>query len=71
MRGYDFAQESYSRWAAKELIACLEKNPTTPPLLVIEEFRDKMDRYACQNKDSSYIFSVAYDMAEYIIDLLL
>lgn len=68
--GYSFKQESYSRWAAEELMASLKKE-TTPPLILIEEFRDKMDKYSCLNPSTSFIFSVAKDTAECIIDLLL
>ena len=69
--GYSFKQESYSRWAAEELMERLKKETTTPPLILIEEFRDKMDKYSCLNPSTSFIFSVAKDTAECIIDLLL
>lgn len=70
---YDYCmeQESYSRWAARELLACLERNPDVPPLITIENFRDKMDEYSCVNLKTSYIFSCAKDIAEWIIDLLI
>lgn len=70
-RGYSLAQESYSRWAAREILVRLIKNNTTPPLIVIEQFRDQMDDYSCRNLHTSYMFSVAKDMAEWIIDLLI
>lgn len=70
-RDYSLQQESYSRWAARELLVRLEKNRTTPPLVLIEEFRDQMDRYSCVNMRTSYVFSCAKDMAEWIIDLLI
>lgn len=68
---YGIEQESYSRWAARELLACLERNPDVPPLITIENFRDKMDEYSCVNLKTSYIFSCAKDIAEWIIDLLI
>lgn len=37
--GYSLAQESYSKWAARELLIRLEKNKGRPPLMIIEEFR--------------------------------
>lgn len=69
--GYSLEQESYSRWAAKELLIRLEKDKITPPLILMEEFRDQMDNYSCVNIRTSYVFSCAKDMAEWIIDLLL
>jgi hypothetical protein len=71
LRGYSHMQESYSRWAAREILVMLEKNRDTPPLILIEQFRDRMDEYSCMNKYTSYRFSVAKDMAEWIVDLLL
>ena len=69
--GYNFQQKSYSRWAGRELLALLEKNADRPPLILIEEFRDKLDAYSCVNKDTSYAFSCAKDMTEWVIDLLI
>lgn len=39
--------------------------------MIIEEFRDQMDRYSTMNVRTSYPFSCAKDMAEWIIDLLI
>lgn len=70
-RGYSLAQESYSRWAGREIMVRLLRDNTTPPLIIIEQFRDQMDDYSCRNVHTSYMFSVAKDMAEWIIDLLI
>lgn len=70
-RGYSLAQESYSKWAARELLIRLEQNRGLPPLMIIEDFRDQMDRYSTMNIRTSYPFSCAKDMAEWIIDLLI
>lgn len=70
-RDYSLAQESYSRWAAREILIRLIKEKNTPPLIIIERFRDQMDDYSCRNIHTSYMFSVAKDMAEWIIDLLI
>lgn len=64
-------QESYSRWAAREILLRLEKNRDTPPLIVIEDFRNQVDHFSGMNSHTSYIFSCAKDMAEWILDLLL
>lgn len=66
----EFQYETYSIWAAKELLVELSKNKNLPPLFVLEKFRDKMDDYACLNKKNSFIFSVAKDTTEYLIDQL-
>lgn len=69
--GYSLEQESYSRWAAKELLNRLRENPTIPPLLIIEEFRDQMDEYSNINPDTSLVFNSGRDLAEWIINLLI
>lgn len=69
--GYSLEQESYSRWAARELLDRLIKNPITPPLPIIEEFRDQMDEYSKINPDTSLVFNSGKDLAEWIINLLI
>lgn len=69
--GYSLEQESYSRWAAKELLNRLRENPALPPLLIIEEFRDQMEEYSKINPDTSLVFSSGKDLAEWIINLLI
>lgn len=66
-----FMQESYSRWAAIEMLMELRRHPDEPPLCVMEAFRDKMDRYSCMNPKTSYMFSIAKDISEVLIDLLI
>ena len=70
-RGYDFEQASYMRWAGREVLIRLCKHPEIPPLIVIESFRDECDSYSCVNPRTSYVFSCAKDMIEWIIDLLI
>lgn len=65
-----FAQRCYAKTAANDILELL-KNSSEPPLVVIEEYRDKMDEFACLNNFGSIIFSVAYDTAESIIDALI
>lgn len=67
----EFKQACYSKWAAQEILRRLIVDDETPPLIVLEEFRDKMDQYSLINQQSSEIFSVAKDTAEYFIDLVL
>lgn len=67
----EYKQETYSLWAARELLNELRKNKGKPPLIVIEDFRDKMDRYSCMNPATSFIFSVAKDTVEMFIDMII
>lgn len=67
----EYKQESYSIWAAYEILYELRKHKNTPPLIVIESFRDRMDGYACMNANTSFIFSIAKDTAEMFIDMLI
>lgn len=69
MRSFD--QISYSIWATGELLRYVLKRRTIPPIDAIEEFISKMDGYSCLNGKSSYIFSVAHDVAEDILDIFL
>ena len=66
-----FKQASYSRSAAQEILRRLIVDDTTPPLIILEEFRDRMDLYSTVNLKTSEMFSVAKDTAEYFIDLLI
>lgn len=62
--------QSYSRAAAKELYFRLV-NSHEPPLIVLERFRDTMNRYAAVNPATQEIFSTASATAEYIIGCLI
>lgn len=65
-----FAQRSYARTAAYEILDLL-RNSSEPPLVVIEDYKDKMNEYACTSTFASVMFSVAHDTAEGIIDALI
>lgn len=66
-----FLQETYSRWAAEEILKYIQENESRPPVAVVEEFKDRMNHYSLMNRNSSYIFSVAYDIAMDILDIFL
>lgn len=68
---YSFKQNSYAKWAANELLECIRNRPTTSVIVTIEDFIRKMDRYSCMNLKNSYMFSVAHDTAEDILDIFL
>lgn len=66
-----FISNSYSIWAAKELLIRLNANKDVPPLITLETFEELMDEYACKNINNSFLFSCAKDMTRWIIDLLI
>jgi hypothetical protein len=70
-QGCTFKELSYSKWAANELLKCLEEQQEIPPLLVMESFRDKMDEYSHLNQKFGFVFSDARDVTEDIIEYLL
>lgn len=64
------AQRSYMRTAAYDILDLLRDDPE-PPLVVIEEYKDKMNSYACLNTFGSSMFSAMANAAENIIDALM
>lgn len=67
----DFEQRSYQRWAVDEILRAIEKSNSAPPIVAVEDFIRKMDEFSCKNHRTSIIFSVAYDVATDILDLLI
>lgn len=63
-------QLNYSEMAASDILELLKKNTTVPPIWIIEEYKNHMDKYMYMNSAGSYMFSVFHDAAEYIIDSL-
>lgn len=68
--GLNLEQQSFSKWAAIEIIKCLKEHTDVPPLVIIESFREEMYMYACSNKKTSFIFSIAVDVANHVDDIL-
>lgn len=66
-----FELASYNRWAADEILRSIEESGSVPPVMVVEDFIRRMDDFSCRNGKGSTIFSVAHDMAENILDILL
>lgn len=66
----DLTDYSYKTYAAKKLYNELLVNDI-PPLITIEKFRDKMDKYASLNTDTEIIFLTGKEVAEYFIRLLI
>lgn len=69
-----FDQRSYARWAAQECYVWCLSHIDTPIISAVEEFRDRMDDYSTRphdDRDTSVMFSIAYDVATDILDILL
>ena len=62
------AQTYYSKIAAMKLIKEIRSNELLSPMTIVENFRDKMNHYACMNDFNSTMFSIQADVAEYILD---
>lgn len=67
---YWFDKNSYSRWAASEIIYLLRKRGDLAPSQVVSEFADRMDDYSCYNETSRYIFTIAHEAATDILDFV-
>lgn len=67
----EFEQQSYSKWVANDILGRLKRERSIPPLQLLEEYRERMDEYSCCNSKNSFMFSVAHDTAEDIIDELI
>lgn len=65
-----FYQRSCTKWAAEEILRTIRKRDISP-IRAVEEFVEKMEQYACHRSESSYIFSIAYDIGIDILDILL
>lgn len=68
--GYSFEQISHSRWAAKELLKRMDEFPRKPPLLILSDFYDEMERCSKLNSYTRDVFLIACDVTSDIIDRL-
>ena len=67
----EFEYYTYTKSTLEDIIELLEEDKTTSPFEIVCEYRSKMDRFACNdniNPDNRFMFSLAYDVAEYVID---
>ena len=62
------AQIYYSKIAAIKLLSYVKTDKLLSPMTIVENFRDKMNEYACMNDFNSRMFSIQVDVAEYILD---
>lgn len=73
---YYFKQRSYSRWAAKEVLRRIRRNPRVTAIETVEDFIDEVVEYreissAHWNKDDRLVFEAAYNVATDILDILI
>lgn len=66
-----FSQMVYTRWAYLEIVDYLRSHRDIPPIMAVEELQSQMNEYACVKLETSVIFSIAYDVCEEIIELLM
>lgn len=66
----DFRQASYSRWAAQEFYDFVNKK-TSIELSDLESYVECMDELSCRNGGTSYIFAVAKDISEDILEAII
>lgn len=70
---YEFSKRSYARWAAMEVLKCIQNHPDRTSTEIVEDFVRKMDEYSGvehDNRNDSFIFYVAHDVATDILDIL-
>lgn len=69
-----FKAMTYDCWAAEEIIKELQKNEEIyDPIIVLENFRDRVDNYCCSAKttDANEIFIALYELINSVIDFLI
>ncbi|MBS6180517.1 MAG: hypothetical protein KH921_06990 [Erysipelotrichaceae bacterium] len=68
-----FRQRSYARWIVLEILNNIQNRPEIPPIQIVEEFVHKTDEFSGvdhDDKNDSFIFSTAHDIATDILDIL-
>lgn len=77
MKPSTFADQSYKHWAIQELAEyCIFEamsRPVGSPSDILQDFADMMDEAACRciSEDGRQAFSTAYDVAMFVLDLLM
>ena len=67
---YWFDRNSYSRWAAYEIIDLLRNRGDEKASTTVKQFKDKMDNYSCYNPISRNLFRLATEAADDILDIV-
>ena len=70
-----FTQSSYSHWAVDEILMYIFVHLNLTPVQAVERFRSKMNYYSTMqdkvDSEANCIFSIAYDVATNILDVLI
>lgn len=69
----EFEYQSYKKSALDEIKMYLMENENENPISLMEIFRSRMDDFACRSKSgtANFMFSVYYDVATDVIDVLI
>lgn len=69
----EFEQQSYARSAMDEIRFYLMEHKNENPISALENFRYMVDCFACETKNdgANFMFSVYYDVASDVLDVLL
>ncbi len=70
---YEFNKRSYERWAAKQILESVRHHPDISPLQIVEEYVRMTNEFSGiehDERNDSFIFSVAHDVATDILDIL-
>ena len=70
---YEFNKRSYERWAAKEILKRIQQHPEIPAINLVEEYvlmTDEFSGIEHDERNDSFIFSVAHVVATDILDML-
>ena len=65
-----YEQRCHALWAANEILRAVKQHQMIPAAVVVENYADKMDTFSTMNPKTSFMFSVAKDIAEDILDQL-
>lgn len=67
-----FIRNSYEKWACKEIMASIDDEENLPfrltPIELLTSFVGNMQNYACKNPNTSLMFVIAAETAEYFIE---
>lgn len=67
-----FTDNSYAKWACGEILKEIDKTAELPFRLtaieLLDQFSEKMKRYAYMNSKNSLLFVIASETAEYLIE---
>ena len=70
LRRNSFESRSYRRWAVQEIANELRKSPLVPPIMVVEDFIERVESYSADNPKKKMIFRLARDIGKSVLDLV-